>query len=322
MAMCQDRFPEDGNSADPAWWACLNTVIAIAIQLKAINSAFRKVSEFSWGFFKNAFSVFEELASTDPSILAIQATLAMATFMSGTTDLRTTVLLTSTAIRMIQIIGLHRENADDKLSALEAEQRRRIFWIAYLLDTSSSINSGLPPALAEDFEVSLPSEDSPDGLGNLNVSKAIGIVNIFRLRIQLVIIESKVHKRLFGMDGARIAGQYVQNQVPEFYYELKDWKEKVPIEIQPNYNPQAVVGINNLPVLMLHFAFYNCVGMIHRAAELHGYQKTRNNTTLEQAAASASDYRLVSSSELCAEAARATLRLLRYMESVPFVDLW
>ena len=255
LAMCQDRLPVDGNSQDAAWWACLNTIIAISIRLKSTNNAFRRVSDFSWSFFKNAFAVYQEITANEPSILSVQAILAMAIFTTTSTDTRTTALLASTAIGMIQIIGLHRE--DNKLSIIQAEQCRRVFWIAYCLDKTTSINSGLPSTLDnENFEVSLPSEASPDGLGNLNVSKETGQVNIFRLRIQLVIIGSKAEKCLSSASSKTNLDHDHHSQALELEYELEVWKENVPLEIRPGHNVKTATLTDNFTVLMLHFEFH------------------------------------------------------------------
>ena len=199
MATCQHHFPEDRHSAESGWWACLNTIIALTTQSKAVNSAFRQVSEFSWSLFKNAFSVFEELVASEPSILNVQAILMMAAFMSRSTDSKTTAFITCTAVRMMHVIGLHGEDPQDRLSPIEAEQRRRIFWTAYLLDKSSSVYPQLPPLVDnEQFCPNLPSECPPDGLGNVQASTPAATVNIFRLRIELAIIEAQAQKQLFS----------------------------------------------------------------------------------------------------------------------------
>ncbi|KIW11466.1 hypothetical protein PV08_10766 [Exophiala spinifera] len=304
--MCRHKYPVDADSVEPAWWACLNAIIAMEIQLKISNSTSRAVAEFSWSFFKNAFFVLTELITDSPSILAVQAVLVMATFMSGTTDLQTSTFLTSSAIRMMQTIGLDKEDLGNRLSAIEKEQRRRIFWIAFLLDGATSLNLGLPPVLDfENVRINLPTEDSPDGLGTLFNSDGTGSVNIFRLRVELAIIRSKIYKRLFSQDVTGVTGHYAQNQVSELQYELRVWKEKIPAEIQLDHASQTGGETRELPVVMLQFEFHHCMDLINRTA-------TARHSSQE----------LLRRGAFCTDAARKTLRLLDFVGCPPFSDLW
>lgn len=43
-------------------------------------------------------------------------------------------MMLATAIRIAQGIGLHMNSEDPNISAVEKEQRRRVFWIAYIFD--------------------------------------------------------------------------------------------------------------------------------------------------------------------------------------------
>ncbi|KAL5331330.1 hypothetical protein ACEPPN_000860 [Leptodophora sp. 'Broadleaf-Isolate-01'] len=322
MDMCQNKFPVDSESEGPAWWACLNTVIAMGIRLKATNRGFRKVSEVSWGFFKNAFSVYQQLIATESGVLSVQAVLAMAIFSSGTTDTKMTAVLSSTASRMIYMMGLHQENPENNFDPAEADERRRVFWIAYLIDRGISINSGLPFTIENgSFEVAFPREILP-GFENLPLSNETEDTTVFRLRIQLAIIESKLQKYLSSRSSLRFAGQISLDQILQVHHELDTWKRNVSVEIQPTYDTDAVAGTGNLSVLMLHLAFYHCVGTVHRAI-LHQISLMRHNLSpLEAPTSLLLQSQLVSSTTICAQVARATLRLVQHMAYLPFADLW
>ena len=322
MDMCQNKFPVDSEAEGPAWWACLNTIIALGIRLKATNCAFRKVSEVSWCFFKNAFSVYQELIGTEPSVLSVQAILAMAIFSCGTTNTTMTAVLSSTAGRMIYMMGLHQESLEKNYDPVEADERRRVFWVAYLIDRNTSINTGLPSTIEDgSLEVTLPMEILP-GSENLPHSNETENMIVFRSRIQLTIIESKVQKYLSGRSSLRFIGQTSLDQIMHLHDELDAWKENLSVEIQPTDNTDIVAGTDNLSVLMLHFAFYNCVGTIHRAI-LHQISQIRSNTSpLEAPTELLYQSQQVSSATICAQVARATIRLVQCREYMPFADLW
>lgn len=303
MILCHRKVQEPSDSVDPAWWACMNAIIAIVTQSKATNSAFRKVSEFSWSFFKNAFSVFEEIIAMEPSILAVQAILTMASFLNRTTDLKTAILLTSTVVRMIQIMGLHKEEPNTKLSLVEAEQRRRVVWAAFLLDTTLSVKAGQPLALdVTCIRLSLPDENSIDDIGSLDAHDVVANAKIFRLRIQLAIIYSKVHKHLLN-------GPFTQDECLDLWKDLVAWEGSVPITIRPDCNLHLKPSTQDQPVLLLHLAYYDCISLLHTATDLY------NSQLITQ-------FPQVYFTHSRAKVARASLGMIACMDLAPFVDIW
>ena len=54
--------------------------------------------------------------------------------MLGTPNPQPTYFFIAAAIRLAHSIGLHKKGAGFNLNASEAEQRKRVFWIAYMLD--------------------------------------------------------------------------------------------------------------------------------------------------------------------------------------------
>lgn len=146
MTLCQGDLPVDGCSENPSWWACLNAVVAMAIQLKTMNDAFRTVSDFSWSLFKNAFALYPELMENEPTILSVQALLSMAMFLSGTTDTKTMSLLLSSAVEMIRVLGLHKEFTESDLDPVEGSKECASFgWHFCLREQLASTRDRLQP---------------------------------------------------------------------------------------------------------------------------------------------------------------------------------
>lgn len=323
MNCCERDFPVDQNSGDSAWWACLNAVLAIAIRLKTINSDFKGLSKFFWSFFKNAFSVYNELLALEPSILGIQAVLAMATFTRGSADLRTTVFLTSTAIRMVQVMGLHQEDSHNRVNTDEAEQRRCIVWIAYELDTYCSNHTGLDPVLVDNgLRIQLPSEDDFDRPRNLDSLHGLERVNVFRHRIELAIMESKILKLKLDADNVKPADQVLDDNILELHRDLIRWRRNLPVEIRPGLGSQYVTGTEDLSVLMLQLAYYHCISLIHLPIWVHGAQAVHLGAFKQIQTALLSDWQLPSSKAICLEAARSTLRMRAGLASLPFTATW
>lgn len=54
--------------------------------------------------------------------------------MLGTQNPQPSFLLVAAAIRLAHSIGLHKRGSAFNLNPVEVEQRKRVFWIAYMLD--------------------------------------------------------------------------------------------------------------------------------------------------------------------------------------------
>lgn len=285
VAMCHSNFLVDNKYDDPAWRACLNTVVAIAVQWKTVNSHFRAVSDFSWGLFKNAFSVYQDILISEPSVLSVQAILIMAMFLSGTTDNRTMVLLLHSAMKMIHILGLHLEQPDDEVNPIEAEQRRRVFWVAHLMEKTTSTDLGLPSTLHKDWsKVGLPSKSAPGDVECPGATDCTWNINLFILRIELLMIESKAESCLSNPRSDF-------NELLELRRELNAWKDRMPAELRPDAGCGIATG--GLEVLMLHLTLFRCMSLVNEARK-----------------------------ELEVEACRATISLLQHVRALPFADLW
>ena len=57
-----------------------------------------------------------------------------ALFLQGTPNPQPAFFLVAAAIRLSHSIGLHKRGSGFGLNPVEAEQRKRVFWIAYCLD--------------------------------------------------------------------------------------------------------------------------------------------------------------------------------------------
>jgi hypothetical protein len=141
-------FLERQYTQDPpnsvGWWASLNIVLAITYCLQSLNNAPPEVNEKAWDYFRNALAVLTELTIRSSDLFGVQALLEMALFMQGTADPRPSAFLVASAMRLSHTLGLHKKESGFNLEPMEAEQRKRIFWIAYRIDKDTCIRSGLP----------------------------------------------------------------------------------------------------------------------------------------------------------------------------------
>lgn len=307
------------------WWACLNVALAIAHRLREMSNV-ATVDEESkaWGFMKNALGVWADLTIKNTDLLSVQALLGMALFLQGTPNPQPPFFLVGAAIRLAHSIGLHKNGAAFGLNPVEAEQRKRVFWIAYILDKDISLRSGRPPAQDDDdMNIDLPSEDPTDNVGNVPHSDGKGKTNMFRLMCTFSIIQSKVYKRLYSARAAKKTDGELLNTIGELDRELEDWRESIPPEFRADHDITVSHGPLILHIVMLHFAYYNCLTTIHRMSVHNGYWSSRlSDYAIQGLNARPLNPRVFSSAAICMAAARSSVQLVKYIPQSDHACVW
>ncbi|KAK2603769.1 hypothetical protein QQS21_004054 [Conoideocrella luteorostrata] len=316
-------------SSDPyegsGWWASLNCALAIAHRLRVMsNLVGQDEDEKAWAYLKNAMAVFSELTMRNTDLLSVQALLGMALFMQGTPNPQPTSLLIAAAIRLSHSIGLHKRGTGFNLNPIEIEQRKRVFWIAYMLDKDLCLRSGRPPAQDDDdMNVDLPDADPADNIGNIPLAEGKGRMNLFRVMCEFTVIESNVYRRLYSTKATKQSDGELLNTIGELDQELEEWKDRIPVDFRPEHEIKASHTPLILHIVMLHFTYYNCLTTIHRMSIHHGYWTSRlSNYAIQGLNSRPLNPRVFSSAQLCTAAARASISLLKYVPQGDFSCVW
>ncbi|KAG5927291.1 hypothetical protein E4U42_002383 [Claviceps africana] len=316
-------------SADPyqgsGWWASLNCALAIAHRLRVMSNLVpQEEDEKAWAYLKNAMAVFPELTMRNTDLLSVQALLGMALFMQGTPNPQPASLLIAAAVRLSHSIGLHKRGTGFNLNPIEIEQRRRVFWIAYMLDKDLCLRSGRPAAQDDDdMNVELPDADPADNIGNIPLADGKSKMNLFRVMCEFTVIESRVYKKLYSTKASKRSDGELLNTISELDRELEDWKDSIPVDFRPEHEIKASHTPLILHIVMLHFTYYNCLTTIHRMSIHHGYWTSRlSNYALQGLNARPLNPRVFSSAQLCTAAARASIALLKYVPQGDFSCVW
>ncbi|KAM0435303.1 hypothetical protein ACHAPT_003397 [Fusarium lateritium] len=316
-------------SSDPyhgsGWWASLNCALAIAHRLRVMSNLVpQEEDDKAWGYLKNALGVFPELTMRNTDLLSVQALLGMALFMQGTPNPQPTFLLIAAAMRLAHSIGLHKRGTGFNLNPIEIEQRKRVFWIAYMLDKDLCLRAGRPPAQDDDdMNVELPDADPADNIGNIPLADGKGKMNLFRVMCEFATIESEVYKRLYSVQATKQSDGELLNTIGELDQKLEDWKDRIPIDYRPEHEIKASHTPLILHVVMVHLTYYNCLTTIHRMSVHHGYWTSRlSNYAIQGLNARPLNPRVFSSAALCTAAARASVSLLKYVPQGDFACVW
>ncbi|KAF3937080.1 hypothetical protein ABW19_dt0206857 [Dactylella cylindrospora] len=321
---------EQQYSNDPpkgtGWYAAFNMVMAIGCRLRSanLNSFSHDDNARGWKYFQNAICVYPSLTIQNTDILSIQALLAMPLFLQGTSNPQPLYTIIASAVRVAFSIGLHRPAYAFGFAREEAEQRKRIFWIAYMIDKDISLRSGRPSSINDDdINVDLPEEDAFDGLGMIELTGGRGKVNLFRRNCTFAKLQSKVYMQLYSAKAAKQSDGELLNTIGNLDRELEEWRDSIPLEFRPEHEIAPIYMDKALPLVIMHFGYFNCLATIHRMSIAHSYWTNR----LAQYAVSGLSTRplnprVFSSAALSVSAARSSIHLLKYVNQNDSNCVW
>jgi hypothetical protein len=162
------------------------------------------------------------------------------------------------------------------------------------------------------MNVELPSDYPVDNIGNIPLADGKGTMNLFRLMCTFSIIQSNVYKGLYSVKATKQTDG-----------ELEDWKDGIPLEFRPEHDIKASHTPLILQVAVLHLGYYNCLTTIHRMSVHHGYWTSRlSNFAIQGLNARPLNPRVFMSAQLCVQAARASIHLLKYIPKGDLSCVW
>ncbi|QRD92426.1 fungal-specific transcription factor domain-containing protein [Aspergillus flavus] len=248
---------------NPSWWASLNVVLAISYRERAQKLPDGSEEwQKSMGHIRNALNVIVEFFMCSADLLAVQAMLGLALLFRSTPNPQPLFMFAAAAMRLSQSIGLHR-NQTSGLSPSHVEERRRTFWIAFILDADISHRTGRPPVQdVNDFDTPLPSKFPHDGLGILDVHGAH--LDYFHLLARFALIQRGLYDRLYTANVQTKATRDLIQELKTSEEDLLGWRTS----FAKHYNPQ--IAFSNASdyhlqhVLRLDFAYHCCYAKLYQ----------------------------------------------------------
>ncbi|KFZ11970.1 hypothetical protein V502_07321 [Pseudogymnoascus sp. VKM F-4520 (FW-2644)] len=292
----------------PSWWVSFNIVLAFAYRERAQESSVGSEDwERSLGHVKNALNVVVELFMRNGDLLAVQGLLGLAIYFQGTPNPQALFMFAAAAMRLSHSIGLHRSSILG-LSESQIEDRRRTYWIAFILDADISLRVGRPLVQdINDYDTPFPAKHPQDGNGVFSVDDTQ--IHYFRLLAQFALIQRRVYQHLYAVAVHKQARDSVLKEVKACEEALLRWKASIPAKLQPQNTFSAKPHYFLQHILRLHYAYHCCYSNLHQVCMFTrqpvGSTSIRGIPTVENKIAQTLAGSL--------ESARSAIRLLKHV---------
>jgi hypothetical protein len=177
----------------------------------------------------------------------VQALVFMIMFLQASAKLSTCYAYIGVALRSAVRMGLHRTFADSCFSPIEAETRKRLFWVIQRMDCYVGALLGLPHSLSEDdIDQELPLEVDDQYITDEKIlpqpDGQIALMAASNAHVKLVQVLDKIVRYVYPLKagaGASAQGGAMKSysvsyaKILEIERDLKDWQDKLPMQLKP-----------------------------------------------------------------------------------------
>lgn len=212
--------------------------------------------------------------------------------------------LLATASRMIFSLGLHRLSEVTDISLEERLEKLQIYWSVFILDKEYSMRYCVPPGIPDD-EVDVLGIEPPRtplfGSGMVQPLTGARVLSLFTARQRLARIGGRIWKDLYT-SRARVQPSRLQRETAKHLNEqLQKWKEEwfeVESDLARHWPNSAIDHVINLQCTYFEFVLKANPEVLTSAVDVvYTLQKDR---------------RPVEPPQTCLDAARNTLRMIRF----------
>lgn len=263
-------------------------------------------------------------------------------FLRGNSGTQSASPIITAALGSCHRMGLHRDISRPGLSTIEEEQRRRVFWIAYILDQrwgiaeiawlslsgrwfltlySTCIRLGNAPLQhPDDVDVEFPQHLADEEASPQNAV----CIDFFHQLSRLTLIKGQIYFNLYSTSSLQRSPAEVCESVRELNAKLEEWINDYPFNDQVKPKPGAPDFLLGFASIALRLVYYNCLIMIHRMPPLLNTALARNPVLRPNAHFDQRSFNIQSSTSnaVCLQAARDSLKLVNNMPWGDIAWIW
>ncbi|KAK5110069.1 hypothetical protein LTR62_006314 [Meristemomyces frigidus] len=213
-------------------------------------------------------------------LTSIQAVMFMIIFLQSSAKLSQCYAYVGVALRSALRMGLHRSHADN-FTPIEAETRKRVFWIVRKMDIYVGAMLGLPQTLSDDdIDQDYPLEVDDEYItedGILPMPEGqVSMMTAFNAHTRLVILLSKIVRKVYPIktqDSPDKSYSVPFSTIREIESDLEEWKNSLAPILNPCEAPERYIRVQQLLRLsyahaqvMLYRPFLHYVAMDKRSS--------------------------------------------------------
>ncbi|KAJ8117484.1 hypothetical protein OPT61_g1326 [Boeremia exigua] len=228
-------------------------------------------------------------------LTSLQAIVFMIQFLQSSAKLSTCYAYIGVALRSALRMGLHR-SFNSNFNPIEAETRKRLFWVIRRMDTYVGAMLGLPRFLEdEDIDQDFPVEVDDEYITETEIlpmpEGSISVMSAFNAHTKIVQVLSKICRYVYPIKGTQSGGKnsvtytVKYSKIRELEQDLAQWLDELPMALKPGGEaPHIIIRVQQL----LRMAFGHAQLLLYRPF-LHYVSSTyKDNTTDQRAFACAS----------------------------------
>ncbi|KAF2433222.1 hypothetical protein EJ08DRAFT_647599 [Tothia fuscella] len=183
----------------------------------------------------------------------VQAVVFMIMFLQSSAKLSTCYAYIGVALRSALRMGLHR-SFTDSFNPIEAETRKRVFWVIQRMDCYVGALLGLPHSLGDDdIDQELPAAVDDEFITETGIllmpEGRISVMAGANAHTTLVQILAKIVRYVYPLKGSgpNVSGKPVKSysvsyaKIVEIERDLKDWQDKLPMGLKPGGEQTTVI---------------------------------------------------------------------------------
>jgi hypothetical protein len=140
-------------------------------------------------------------------------------------------------------MGLHR-SFNVNFTPIEAETRKRLFWVIWRMDTYVGAMLGLPHFLEDaDVDQDYPTEVDDDHITETEIRPmpdgAVSVMAASNAHAKIVQVLAKVCKYVYPTKGTQSGGKYSvtysvsYSQIREIEQDMQNWLDELPMALKP-----------------------------------------------------------------------------------------
>lgn len=255
--------------------------------------SYEALTEEGYRYFKSCRQLLDITDCRD--LTSLQAIVFMIQFLQSSAKLNTCYAYIGVALRSALRMGLHR-SFNGNFTPIEAETRKRLFWVIRRMDTYVGAMLGLPRFLEdEDIDQEWPLEVDDEYITETEVlpmpAGSISVMAAFNAHTRIIQVLNRICKYVYPIKASHAAGKDAvtytvsYSKIRELERDLAQWLDELPMALKPGGEaPPIIIRVQQL----LRMAFGHAQLLLYRPFLHYVSQQYKDQNVDQRAFACAS----------------------------------